>query len=211
MILVTNSHKEELAHHASITTNITRNKKQERNLTRLEANNFLTETNHPSRFRNPTRRSSFKIWSDRTKSQLIADCWLSAVTEHYVYLVLTSINYKYLNYITAINQQLTTNNPQMESNLATAARELQELQQWEMEQKAAARPCTTHRRFPPSCLGLLRGIEGNLRCVDCDATNPQWATVSFGALLCITCSGNHRQLGVQVRTTKLRPQTATTT
>jgi len=88
---------------------------------------------------------------------------------------------------------------QMESDLATAAHELQELQQWEMEQKATAKPNTKHRRFPPSCLGLLRGIAGNLRCIDCDATNPQWATVSFGGLLCIDCSGSHRQLGVQVR------------
>eukprot|EP00979_Chaetoceros_neogracilis_P009210 scaffold2093_cov245-Chaetoceros_neogracile.AAC.4 len=51
----------------------------------------------------------------------------------------------------------------MESDLATAAHELQELQQWEMEQKATAKPNTKHRRFPPSCLGLLRGIAGSHR------------------------------------------------
>ena len=86
----------------------------------------------------------------------------------------------------------------MQSDLVIAARELQELQQWEAEQNSVGTPSTKHRRFPTSCLRLLRGIEGNLRCIDCDATNPQWATVSFGALLCIDCSGSHRQLGVQV-------------
>lgn len=89
------------------------------------------------------------------------------------------------------------------SDINLAARELEELRRLEqdewLEDKLNRTPIKhRHRRFPPSCLNLLRSIDGNLRCVDCDATNPQWATISYGALLCIDCSGRHRQLGVQV-------------
>ena len=54
------------------------------------------------------------------------------------------------------------------------------------------------RRFPTSCLRLVRGLPGNSRCVDCDEMNPEWASVSYGVLLCLRCSGRHRGLGVNV-------------
>ena len=54
------------------------------------------------------------------------------------------------------------------------------------------------RSFPPTCLALLRSMGGNFRCVDCGDRNPQWASVSYGALLCLQCSGHHRSLGVHV-------------
>jgi hypothetical protein len=53
-------------------------------------------------------------------------------------------------------------------------------------------------QFPPACLAMLNDIDGNHRCIDCGAHDPQWATVSYGALLCLHCSGHHRSLGVQV-------------
>ncbi len=53
-------------------------------------------------------------------------------------------------------------------------------------------------RFPQYCLRLLRNIPGNCRCIDCDESNPQWATISYGALICIECSGRHRHMGVEV-------------
>ncbi len=52
--------------------------------------------------------------------------------------------------------------------------------------------------FPPACLAVLRTLSGSNRCVDCGARDPQWAAVSYGALLCLACSGRHRSLGVQV-------------
>jgi Putative GTPase activating protein for Arf len=61
-----------------------------------------------------------------------------------------------------------------------------------------ARRRATFKAFPPACLNLLRKIDGNHRCIDCGEHDPQWAAVSYGALLCLQCSGHHRSLGVHV-------------
>ena len=58
------------------------------------------------------------------------------------------------------------------------------------------------RRFPSNCLKLVRSLPGNSRCVDCDEMNPEWASVSYGVLLCLRCSGRHRGLGVNVSQVK---------
>jgi len=52
--------------------------------------------------------------------------------------------------------------------------------------------------FPRSCRKLLRSIPGNSRCVDCGKRNPDWASVTYGVLLCTNCSGRHRSYGVSV-------------
>jgi len=54
------------------------------------------------------------------------------------------------------------------------------------------------QHFPSACLQLLKSIPGNSNCVDCGAADPDWASVSYGALLCLKCSGRHRSFGVQV-------------
>mmetsp|Transcript_5903 Transcript_5903/g.12831 ORF Transcript_5903/g.12831 Transcript_5903/m.12831 type:complete len:221 (+) Transcript_5903:187-849(+) len=59
-----------------------------------------------------------------------------------------------------------------------------------------------HQRFPPVCQQILRSLPGNRKCIDCDEHNPDWASVSHGALLCLSCAGKHRGLGV--RTSKVR-------
>ena len=53
--------------------------------------------------------------------------------------------------------------------------------------------------FPSCCHKLMRSIPGNDRCVDCGSHHPDWASLSYGALICMNCSARHRSLGVQVR------------
>jgi len=44
----------------------------------------------------------------------------------------------------------------------------------------------------------IRALPGNDVCCDCSNIKPQWASVSYGALMCLECSGQHRSLGVHL-------------
>uniref|UniRef100_A0A673BLQ1 ArfGAP with GTPase domain, ankyrin repeat and PH domain 2 n=1 Tax=Sphaeramia orbicularis TaxID=375764 RepID=A0A673BLQ1_9TELE len=47
-------------------------------------------------------------------------------------------------------------------------------------------------------LQAIRNAKGNNFCVDCDAPNPTWVSLNLGALICIECSGIHRNLGTHL-------------
>ncbi|KAJ2955167.1 hypothetical protein NQZ79_g8792 [Umbelopsis isabellina] len=47
-------------------------------------------------------------------------------------------------------------------------------------------------------LKRVRSLPGNNFCADCNAADPDWASINLGTLLCIECSGIHRSLGVHV-------------
>lgn len=44
----------------------------------------------------------------------------------------------------------------------------------------------------------LMEIPGNGRCADCRGAAPEWASTTFGVLLCIDCAGVHRSLGSHI-------------
>lgn len=47
-------------------------------------------------------------------------------------------------------------------------------------------------------LDVLQRVPGNGVCADCGASDPDWASLNLGILLCIECSGVHRNLSVQI-------------
>ncbi|XP_030539493.1 ADP-ribosylation factor GTPase-activating protein AGD3 [Rhodamnia argentea] len=47
-------------------------------------------------------------------------------------------------------------------------------------------------------IDILQKVCGNDRCADCGAPEPDWASLNLGVLVCIECSGVHRNLGVHI-------------
>ncbi|KAG7538848.1 Ankyrin repeat [Arabidopsis suecica] len=47
-------------------------------------------------------------------------------------------------------------------------------------------------------IDVLTRVLGNERCADCGAPEPDWASLNLGVLICIECSGIHRNLGVHI-------------
>ncbi|KAF2072156.1 hypothetical protein CYY_006532 [Polysphondylium violaceum] len=48
-------------------------------------------------------------------------------------------------------------------------------------------------------LTALRKIDqSNQFCADCNTKDPDWASINFGCIVCIDCSGIHRSLGVHI-------------
>ncbi|KAL9876138.1 centaurin gamma 1A [Glossina fuscipes fuscipes] len=58
------------------------------------------------------------------------------------------------------------------------------------------KPATTSELA--SMVTIRTRVPGNGFCVDCDAPNPEWASLNLGVLMCIECSGIHRNLGSHI-------------
>ncbi|NXU79576.1 ASAP1 protein, partial [Oreotrochilus melanogaster] len=44
----------------------------------------------------------------------------------------------------------------------------------------------------------VRGMPGNRECCDCSAPDPTWLSINLGILLCIECSGIHKEMGLHL-------------
>lgn len=62
------------------------------------------------------------------------------------------------------------------------------------------------RQLVKDIVAKIRVLPGNSRCADCGAADPEWLSVNLGILICIHCSGRHREMSVQysrIRSLKL--------
>ena len=57
---------------------------------------------------------------------------------------------------------------------------------------------TTEQHIQQQLIRQIQALPGNDRCVDCSASKPTWLSTNLGVLVCIECSGIHRDLGVHI-------------
>eukprot|EP00729_Bicosta_minor_P006866 gene6866-4463_t len=66
-----------------------------------------------------------------------------------------------------------------------------------MEAAGGLYPRLTPMRPGDTVMSVLRKLPGNDKCIDCLKVDPDWASTNLGCLMCLSCSGKHRNLGVQ--------------
>jgi Arf-GAP with SH3 domain, ANK repeat and PH domain-containing protein len=50
----------------------------------------------------------------------------------------------------------------------------------------------TNDNFIENIIAKVTNLNGNDKCCDCGADNPEWLSTNLGVLICIYCCGIHR-------------------
>ncbi|NXE81351.1 ASAP1 protein, partial [Cochlearius cochlearius] len=64
--------------------------------------------------------------------------------------------------------------------------------------KAQGREESSREELIQAIIEEVRGMPGNRECCDCSAPDPTWLSTNLGILICIECSGIHREMGVHL-------------
>ena len=61
---------------------------------------------------------------------------------------------------------------------------------------------STNEELVAEMLTICKQTPGNSECMDCGDRAPKWAVVNWGIVVCIRCSGHHRNMGVHISKVK---------
>ncbi|XP_076207770.1 arf-GAP with SH3 domain, ANK repeat and PH domain-containing protein 1-like [Aptenodytes patagonicus] len=64
--------------------------------------------------------------------------------------------------------------------------------------RAQGRGESSQEELTRAIIEEVRGMPGNRECCDCLAPDPTWLSINLGILICIECSGIHREMGVHL-------------